>query len=72
MTYIKKKGHTCNLIARPHNSFLLHMIPVVTCLVMPPVTRSKNAILCPGLGLLAKKGQSIPEKCKKMLTRTSQ
>jgi hypothetical protein len=57
--YLKKKE--CTIIYYlSHNSFLLHsfllhVIPMVICLVMPSVTRSKKAILCPGLSLLAKK-----------------
>lgn len=51
-----------SVIACHHNSFPLHTFPVVNCLAMPPVTRSKKATLYPALNPLGNKRKRIPKK----------
>jgi len=58
--YIKKRNAL--VIAHPYNSFPLHTFPVVNCLAMPLVTRSKKATLYLALTLLANKRKRLPKK----------
>jgi len=72
MNNLYKKKERTLVIAHPHNSFPPNTFPVVICSAMPPVTRSKKAILYPSLNLLANKRTRHTKKAQQKVDENIQ